>query len=291
MKHVMEEYLAERTKISESNYRWDLSVLWFLESVWGKRNWMPCSKLEALQHVCDKKLHGRNIRKGDPIFDALCPLCSRNEETQAHLFLRCEHPIMIYWREDYFKKCSEAIGKRKDSSPKAYLSSLWKWVGGKVEEGDDSTISLDSRRVALMMGIPQKDDIERGDANRMLSVGEQEYMHATMVELWIASLEYAIITWRTRGFLRATPGEIDSWYRKGNITAEMVKGIFEHQYLHATETTKEYKATVYGQAGFRVGIGSRTATSRKRKKRIVKTVDEDQPGAGQEGAAECPGGM
>ena len=92
----------------------------------------------------------------------------------------------------------------------------------------------------------------------------------------MASLEYAIITWRARGFLRATPGEIDSWYRKGSITAEMVKGIFEHQYLHATETPKEYKATVYGQAGFRVGIGSRPTTSKKRKRRTAKTAEEDQ---------------
>jgi hypothetical protein len=61
-------------------------------------------------------------------------------------------------------------------------------------------------------------------------------MHSTMImiELWVTSvLEYAIITWRTRRFLRATPEAIQSCYLKGYVMAEMVKEIFEHRYLAA----------------------------------------------------------
>jgi hypothetical protein len=98
--HVMSEYLAERTKISKSSYQWDKSEMGFLASVWGKKKYMPCSKKKAQQHILDKKSHGRNLKKGDEAFETLCPLCAQNDETQAHLLLRCEHPIMVYWRRD-----------------------------------------------------------------------------------------------------------------------------------------------------------------------------------------------
>jgi hypothetical protein len=107
--HVMSKYLAERTKISKSNYQWDKSEMELLASVWGKKKYMPCSKQEAQRHLLDKKPHGRNLKKGDEAFETLCLLCARNDETQAHLLLRCEHPIMIYWRRDYFKN----KGKRR----------------------------------------------------------------------------------------------------------------------------------------------------------------------------------
>jgi hypothetical protein len=241
--HVMSEYLAERTKISKSNYRWDESKLGFLASVWGKKKCMPCSKQKAQQHILDKKPHGRNLKKGDKAFETLCPLSARKYETQAHLLLRCEHPIMVYWRKNYFRKCSDIIGKGKDAGPRAFLGKLWKWVGQPIEMGDDSIVSMDNRRVGLMMGIPHKEDLVRAQTNIMVKDAEQKSMHSTMIELWATSIEYAIITWRTRGFLRATPEEIQSWYLKGEVTAEMVKGIFEHQYAATQPKTTRTQST------------------------------------------------
>jgi hypothetical protein len=100
----------------------------------------------------------------------------------------------------------------------------------------------------------------------MVKDAEQKSMHSTMIELWVTSIEYAIITWRTRGFLRATPEAIQSWYLKGEVTAEMVKGIFEHQYAATSDSTKDYQNTICGQAGFRVGIGSRPIIPKKNKR-------------------------
>jgi hypothetical protein len=57
--------------------------------------------------------------------------------------------------------------------------------------------------------------------------------------------------------LRATPEAIQSWCKKGDVTADMVKKIFEHQYPSTSDSAKEYQNTIYGQAGFRVGRGSR----------------------------------
>jgi hypothetical protein len=45
----------------------------------------------------------------------------------------------------------------------------------------------------------------------------------------------------------------------------MVKGIFKHQYPATSDSTKDYQNTIYGQAGFRVGIGSRPIIAKKNK--------------------------
>jgi hypothetical protein len=133
--------------------------------------------------------------------------------------------------------------------------------------GDDSIVSMDNRRVGLMMGIPHKEDLARAHTNIMVKDAERKSMHSTMIELWVTSIKYAIITWRTRGFLRATPEAIQSWYLKGEVTAEMIiKGIFEHQYAATSDSTKDYQNTIYGQAGFRVGIGSRPIIAKKTKR-------------------------
>jgi hypothetical protein len=97
MDYVIKEYLATRaaTSVSGSSL-WNLAQMGFLATVWGRRKHMPCSKKEAQQHIYDKKAHGRNISKGDKTFDPVCPLCSCNYETQAHLLFRYKHPIMEY---------------------------------------------------------------------------------------------------------------------------------------------------------------------------------------------------
>jgi hypothetical protein len=46
----------------------------------------------------------------------------------------------------------------------------------------------------------------------------------------------------------------------------MVKGIFEHQYAPTSDSTKDYQNTIYGQAGFRVGIGSRPIIAKRNKR-------------------------
>jgi hypothetical protein len=242
----------------------------FLATVWGRRKHMPCSKKEAQQHIYDKKAHGRNISKGDKTFVPRCPLCSCNDETQAHLLLRCEHPIMKYWRKDYFRCCEEIIGNNPDKTPRDFLGDLWKWVGYPLVSEADPEINKDSRRVGLMMGIPIKTDLEEQGqgTNLRMNAGEQKSMHSTMIALWVKSIEFAIITWRTRGFLRATPDAILSWYGRGEITADMVKGVFEHQFTSIKETSKEYQATIYGQVGFKIGRASRpSVVVRSRAKR------------------------
>jgi hypothetical protein len=200
----------------------------------------------------------------------VCPLCSCNDETQAHLLLRCKHPIMEYWRKDLFRCCKEIIGKKPDEAPREYLGKLWKWVGQPLVSEVDPEINKDSRRVGLMMGIPIKSDLEEQgqETNHRMNAGEQKSVHSTMIALWVKSIEFAIITWRTRGFLRATPDAILSWYGRGEITADMVKGVFEHQFTSIKETSKEYQATIYGQAGFKIGRASRlTAVVRSKAKR------------------------
>jgi hypothetical protein len=55
-----------------------------------------------------------------------------------------------------------------------------------------------------MMGIPIKTDLEEQgqETNLRINAGEQKSMHSTMIALWVKSIEFAIITWRTRGYRR-----------------------------------------------------------------------------------------
>jgi hypothetical protein len=94
-----------------------------------------------------------------------------------------------------------------------------------------------------------------------------------MIALWVKSIEFAIITWRTRGFLRATPDAILSWYGRGEITADMVKGVFEHQFTSIKETSKEYQATMHGQAGFKIGRASRPSVEVRSKAKRAREKD------------------
>jgi hypothetical protein len=145
--HVMREYLAERTRKSTSKYPWDKSKMGFLATQWGRKKAMKFSKLAAQQH-------GRNIRKGDASYEAKCPLCNHNDETQAHIMLRCDHPAMKYWRDEYFRKCNTEILGISNKGIKDYLEGLWTWIAQPQEEGEDTSDTMDSRRIALMMGRP-----------------------------------------------------------------------------------------------------------------------------------------
>jgi hypothetical protein len=66
----------------------------FLATVWGKRKYMPCSKKDATMQVFDKKTNSRNIKKVGKSFESTCQLSNMGKESQAHLMLRCRHPVL-----------------------------------------------------------------------------------------------------------------------------------------------------------------------------------------------------
>jgi hypothetical protein len=167
---------------------------------------------------------GRNIKKGDPKYEAICPLCLHNNETQAHILLRCCHPAMKYWREEYFAKCTKAIKEQKDPVLEKYLGGLWEWIATPLDEEDQKIIDMDSRRVALMMGRPIREDLERPGSQTHLTADQIQKMQKAMLELWQTSLEFAVTTWRTRGRLRSTPDKVNEWYKIGPITEEVMRG-------------------------------------------------------------------
>jgi hypothetical protein len=208
--HVMREYLAARTEISVSKYPWDMSEMGFLAFTWSKKKRLRYSKQETQQHIFDKKAHGWNIKKGDPKFKAICPLCIHNDETQAHILLRCCHPAMKYWREEYFARCSKITKGTKDPVIEAYLGGLWGWIAKPLDKDDPTIIDMDSRRVAMMMGRPIREDLERPGSQTHLTADQIQKMQQAMLELWQTSLEFA---WRTRGRLRSTPDKVNEWFK------------------------------------------------------------------------------
>jgi hypothetical protein len=126
----------------------------FLATQWDKEKAMKCTKLAAQQHIFDKKANGRNIKKGDTTYEAKCPLCNHNDENQAHIMLRCDHPAMKYWRNEYFKKCNTEIQALSGKGPKEILEGLWTWIAQPHKEEGDTNANMDSRQIAIMMGRP-----------------------------------------------------------------------------------------------------------------------------------------
>jgi hypothetical protein len=111
-------------------------------------------------------------RRGDPKFEAICPLCLHNDETQAHILLRCCHPAMKYWRDEYFARCSRITKGTKDPVIEAYLGGLWGWIAKPLDKEDPTIIVMDSRRVALMMGRPIREDLERPGSQTQLTANQ-----------------------------------------------------------------------------------------------------------------------
>jgi hypothetical protein len=193
--YVINEYLENCTTISTNGYQWNKPELEFLVTVYRKKKYTPCSKKEAQQHILDKKVHGRNIKKGNEEFNTLCLLCASNDETQTHLLLSCNHLKMVYWRKDYFQSCKEIIASGNDVVPREYLSKLWEWLEQPEDELDDTIINSDNRRVGIMMGIPQKEDLDSSSVEGLVvKAGEQKSMQKLMTKLWGKSIEYAIVT-------------------------------------------------------------------------------------------------
>jgi chemotaxis protein histidine kinase CheA len=213
----------------------------FLAFTWGKKKRLRYSKQETQQHIFNKKAHVRNIKKGDPKYEAICPLCLHNDENQAHILLRCCYPAMEYWREEYFERCKATIKEQKDPILEKYLGGLWEWIATPLDEDDQTIIDMDSRRVAVMMGRPIKEDLERPGSQTHLSADQIQRMQTAMLELWKTSLELAVTTWRTRGKLRSTPDKVNEWYKRGPITEDVMRGMFEHVYRARKEPQAEKK--------------------------------------------------
>jgi hypothetical protein len=202
----------------------------FLATQWGRKKAMKLSKQAAQQHIFDKKAHGRNMRKGDAKYEAKCSLCNHNDENQAHIMLRCDHPAMKYWRDEYFRKCNIEIQVISNKGTKDYLEGMWTWIAQPQVEGEDTSDNMDSRRIALMMARPIQEDLVRPGPEEVMTPGQIKTMQGTMLTLWQISIEYAATTWRTRGRLRFTPDQVNEWYHKGPITKDIMRGIFEYEY-------------------------------------------------------------
>jgi hypothetical protein len=151
---------------------------------------------------------------------------------------------MKYWREEYFARCSKVIKEKKDPVIGKYLGGLWEWIATPLDKEDPTIINMDSQRVALMMGRPIREDLERPGLQTHLTLDQIQKMQQAMLELWQTSLEFAVTTWRTRGRLRSTPDKVNEWYKMGPITEEVMRGMFEHVYRARKESTATKKHIV-----------------------------------------------
>jgi hypothetical protein len=90
---------------------------------------------------------------------------------------------MEYWREEYFERCKATIKEQKDPILEEYLGGLWEWIATPLDEDDQTIIDMDSRRVAVMMGRPIREDLERPGSQTHLSADQIQRMQTAMLEL------------------------------------------------------------------------------------------------------------
>jgi hypothetical protein len=112
--------------------------------------------------------------EGDEIlqYEAKCPLCNHNDENQAHIMLRCDHPAMKYWRDKYFRKCNIEIQAIGNKGTKDHFEGLWTWIAQPQEEGEDTSDNIDRRKIALMMGRPIQEDLVRPGSEEVMTPGQ-----------------------------------------------------------------------------------------------------------------------
>jgi hypothetical protein len=118
-----------------------------------------------------------------------------------------------------------------------------------MEEGVES--GEDSRRVAIMLGRRIKEDLRNQQYDREINSGERAARLSLNKRTWWLLIDYANIRWHTVEYLRLTPGNIQEWLKKGTITEDLVKGIFEHQYRPYYKP-REKRRRMPNQKGFTV---------------------------------------
>jgi hypothetical protein len=90
---------------------------------------------------------------------------------------------MKYCRKEYFEKYKTIIKEQKDPALEKYLGGLWEWIATPLDEDDQTIIDMDSRRVALMMGRPIREDLERPGSQTHLTADQIQKMQKAMLEL------------------------------------------------------------------------------------------------------------
>ena len=129
----VKKYLSEREEHAKkgSGYKWADSVVGLLAH-WRKKTKVVNSRWKRRAEILntwDKTGNGRNLQKILKLPTApKCPLCVLTEDTQAHLMLRCTHPVITVARDGFKKNALQRIAREQPGPGRVYLEAKWRWV-------------------------------------------------------------------------------------------------------------------------------------------------------------------
>ena len=236
------EYLEERTehaKKSGSFFPWKDSVVGQLRHMWRKAKFLDTrwKKRAAIQDIWDKRWHGRNQQKILKLAVApKCPMCDLTTDSQAHIALRCSHPVLEVARNEFKDKVLVRMAKEEQGAGRAFLSNRWKWVFSP-EEGSCS-VAEEMGRMAFILGRPLSEHLQDADVDFNLTTTEREKLVQCVSELWEHTVEYMRSLWSLRASITAAPHEVQRTLRTQTATTADVKGLLQTPYYQQSHRTK-----------------------------------------------------
>ena len=239
----IDEYLTAREKHAKegSGYQWSESVLG-LYGHWRGKTKVLAKKWQRraeIMNTWDKTMNGRNLQKCLKLAQPpKCPLCELTADTQAHLILRCSHPVITVAREGFQSEVRGRIQTEAPGPGRTYLQRKWNWV---LQPGDGRcTVADEMARVAFLVGRPLRSTLrtdENMDAHR-LTRGERAQQTLCVMDLMDKAAIYVRQLERLKMSISAAPEPIQRTLRSTRATVADVKGLLQRPYSAKDQHTK-----------------------------------------------------
>ena len=227
------KYLSEREEYAKkgSQYKWTESVVGLLAH-WRKKTKVLNKRWKRRAEILntwDKYGNGRNLQKVLKLEVApVCPLCELTEDTQAHLMLRCSHPITAVAREGFRNSVFKRLAKVAPGPGRVYMHSQWKWVFDPPE-GSCSLVE-EMARMGFVTGRPQRSMLQKNMEAHTLTRHERGLLTQCVMDLLDEAQIYIRQMEKLKRSLSAAPTTVQRRLRTARATAADVKGLLQQPY-------------------------------------------------------------
>ena len=239
----IDEYLQAREQHAAegSSYKWKDSVLG-LYGHWRKKTKVLSTRWHRRAEVLnawDKTMNGRNLQKCLQLAQTpKCPLCELTADTQAHMALRCSHPVILVAREGFQSEIRARIRMEDPGPGRAYLWEMWRWVFHPREES--CTVAEEMARIGFMVGRPLRSTLRMASNvdDHRLSRGDRAKQTKCVLDLMDTAAIYLRQVERLKMSISAAPEPVRRRLRCARATVNDVKGLLQRPYLAKDQNTR-----------------------------------------------------
>ena len=245
------KYLSEREEYAKtgSGYKWNDSVVGLLAH-WRKKTKVVNNRWKRRAEILntwDKRNNGRNLQKILKLPTApTCPLCVLTADTQAHLMLRCSHPVLSVAREGFKKKVMQRIASELTGPGRVYLEGKWLWVF-EPSEGSCS-IPEEMARMGFVTGRPLRSTLWHDTDSHLLSKHERGQLTKCVLDLLDMSTIYLRQMESLKQSISSAPDPIQKRLRTSTANVGDVRGLLQRPYSRKGQwaRAKVWKSSIAG---------------------------------------------